>query len=360
MPSLELPQAPRYVHIPASKENLDYADLPVIDLSKASTLEGRISLSAEVRDAMTEYGFFYVVNHGYTTAQTERIFNIANMAFEHVTSEEKAAYVGDMKESGSFQGYKPRQYWHTDKGASDQVEIYGINRDVSKREHPQILRQFLPEISQFARHNHLNVLHPILRIFALGMELPEETLVNFHGFESIGETYVRLMKYYPRSSDVDEKAKDVWLIGHTDIGSVTILYSQPVSGLQILSRQGTWKWVKHIENALVINVGDALEFLSGVAIWRVVKPPEDQRHVTRLGVFYFGMTDDDVKLVPLVDSPVLQRVGITRRFEDDAAPTMGDWRKGRMTQYSSRALRPFTDRPVEEDAIAGGVVKHYN
>ena len=36
-----------------------------------------------------------------------------------------------------------------------------------------------------------------------------------------------------------------------DTGSVTILWSQPVSGLQILSPDGKWRWVRHIDNALV-------------------------------------------------------------------------------------------------------------
>jgi hypothetical protein len=29
------------------------------------------------------------------------------------------------------------------------------------------------------------------------------------------------------------------------------LHSQPVAGLQILTKDGAWKWVKHVENALV-------------------------------------------------------------------------------------------------------------
>ncbi len=35
-----------------------------------------------------------------------------------------------------------------------------------------------------------------------------------------------------------------------DIGSITILYSQPVAALQMLTSSGEWKWVRHLENAL--------------------------------------------------------------------------------------------------------------
>jgi isopenicillin N synthase-like dioxygenase len=48
---------------------VDYADLPIIDLSKTQSAEGRIQLAKEVVDAMTNQGFFYIINHGYTPEQ---------------------------------------------------------------------------------------------------------------------------------------------------------------------------------------------------------------------------------------------------------------------------------------------------
>ncbi|PPQ91997.1 hypothetical protein CVT25_004653 [Psilocybe cyanescens] len=353
MPGLITPETPHYVPAPATNIELEYADLPIIDLAQMSTPAGHLALAEKARDAMTVHGFFYVINHGFNTAQTERIFDIADIPFSKVGDEEKRTYVAKMKETGSYQGYKPRQYWHIDGGVRDQMENYNINRDITKRQHPEVLRPFLPEIEKFARHNHEEVLHPILRLLAVGMELPEETFVNMHGFSSVGETY----------EEDEVKSKNVWLKGHTDFGTITILYSQPVAALQILTSDGTWKWVKHIENALVINAGDALEFLSGgfyrATIHRVVQPPEDQRSYTRLGVFYFCMTDDDVKLAPLVESPVLQRVGVSRSFDGVEPPTMEAWRRGRTAAYGQTDLKP-AEKGVEEEIINGVVVKHYN
>lgn len=254
---------PHYTHAPVTKANLEYADLAIIDLSKAGTLEGRLELAKDVREALRNQGFFYVVNHGYTSAQMARIFDIADIPFAHVSEDEKKTYAAKMKETGSFQGYKPRQYWHIDNGVRDQLEHYNINRDVTKRRHPEPLRPFLPEIGAFARHNHDDVLHPILRLLSLSLELPEETLAKLHEFSAVGETYVRFMKYYPRNEEEEAKTKGVWLKGHTDFGTLSILYSQPVAELQILTKDGTWKWIKHFDNALVINAGDAMEFLSG-------------------------------------------------------------------------------------------------
>ncbi|KAJ7824724.1 Clavaminate synthase-like protein [Mycena olivaceomarginata] len=367
MPSLTVPSAPRYISPPPTQEKLDYADLAVIDLSKAHDAQGRAELAVQVTEAMKMQGFFYVINHGYTSAQTERMFDIADIPFSGVSDEEKSLYRGKMKETGSFQGYKPRQYWHIDNGVHDQLEHYSINRDVTKRQHPEAVRPFLPEIEAFARHTHFNVLHPILRLMARGLELHEDALVDLHGFDSVGETYVRFMKYYPRSEAEELKTNNVWLKGHTDMGSITVLYSQPVAALQILARDGKWRWIRHVENALVINAGDALELLSGgyykATIHRVVQPPADQHTHTRLGLFYFCMTDDAVQLSPDLfagESAVLQRVGVVRRCAEADAPSMEQWRRARTSAYGQSELKKTAESKVEEEVINGVVVRHYS
>lgn len=84
------------------------------------------------------------------------------------------------------------------------MSLYAVNRDVNKRQHPEALRPFIKEIQNFAHHCHFNVLHPILRydaqhtekpvitsflrLLALGLELPEDTLVKQHNFDASGES----------------------------------------------------------------------------------------------------------------------------------------------------------------------------
>ncbi|KAG9313774.1 hypothetical protein JVU11DRAFT_6134 [Chiua virens] len=343
MPSL--PPAPHYQAAPPTKVDLDYVDLPIIDLSKFESAENRAPLAAQVQHALLTHGFFYVVGHGRKRRR-------------------KAKYAGAMKQTGSYQGYKPRGYWHIDNGVRDQLEHYNMNRDVTKRTHPEALRPFLPEIKEFAKFNHFNVLHPILRLIALSLELPEDALVNVHNYDAVGETYVRFMKYYPRSAEEEVKTNNLWLKGHTgesevglrwnshsahldtvDFGSLTILWSQPVAALQILSKDGRWQWVKHIENALVVNA------------WRC--PPPDQQQYTRLGVFYFIQPDDNVRLIIMRESPLLQRVGINPRCEDNVAPTTEQWRKARTSAYGQSDLKQGKENGVEEEIINGVVVKHW-
>ncbi|KAE9390637.1 Clavaminate synthase-like protein [Gymnopus androsaceus JB14] len=337
MPSLindQLPPVRHYEAAPLTKEQLDYVDLPTIDISSFTASADpnvRSQLVAQVRSAIAKYGFFYVLNHGLSTAQTVRMFDIADVPFSDVDDDEKKKYQSRLKETGTQQGYKPRQYHHIDNGIRDQIEIYSLNHDVNKSGHPAALRPLLPEIEQFAYHNHVNVLYPILR------------LVELHKWEDMSESS-----------------------GHTDIGSLTLLYSQPIAALQIRTKDGSWKWVKHIENAIVVNAGDAIEFLSGglysATIHRVVQPPADQRAYTRLGLFYFVLATEDVKLKPL-NSPILQRradIWLKERFQGAEVPTMAEWRKGRTKSDGNAELKASaTNLGVEEEYLNGVLIKHY-
>ncbi|PIL33147.1 hypothetical protein GSI_04597 [Ganoderma sinense ZZ0214-1] len=160
----------------------------------------------------------------------------------------------------------------------------------------------------------LNIITPVLRLLALGLELLEETSVNLFNFDAQDGTYLCFMKYYSWMEEDEARTKNVWMKGHTDIDVLSMLWSQPVTALQVLSPDGKWRYVKHIPNSIVVNAGDTLEMCSGgyyeAALYRVFRPPADQRGRTRLGLYYFGYPDD-VRLVPFAESPVLWHVGIT-------------------------------------------------
>jgi len=215
------------------------------------------------------------------------------------------------------------------------------------------------------RHNHIDVLHEIERLLALGLELPEDTLINMHSYEDKNNGYGRFMMYYPRPQEEEIQTENVWLKGHEDQTTLSVLYSQPISGLQIRDVDEKWRWVKHLDNALVVNCGGSLEMLSGgyykSAIHRVVQPPQDQRGHKRLGVFYFCYADDDVKLEPLSASPVLQRAGIKRRAEEGKEPLVGTWRSAWISAYGTSTLKKSTEEEgIEEEELQGVRVKHYN
>lgn len=79
---------------------------------------------------------------------------------------------------------------------------------MNNKSHPEAVRPFLPEIQEFVRHTHIDVLHEIeryvpldfeihghqaegrrIRLLALGLELPEDSLVNIHNYHEKNNSY---------------------------------------------------------------------------------------------------------------------------------------------------------------------------
>ena len=180
---------------------------------------------------------------------------------------------------------------------------------------PALIESNKPEISRFARHIHHNIAHKLLALIALALELPEDSFISSHRYDVRSDCHLRYMKYHA----CDAAPGDVWMEEHTDVGSLTLLFRQPVAALQVRMPYdgdgdggGKWKWVRPRDGSITVNVGDTLQFLTNgflrSSIHRVVAPPLDQAGVDRLGVLYFVRPEDDLVLKP-VESPVLERLG---------------------------------------------------
>lgn len=132
----------------------------------------------------------------------------------------------------------------------------------------------------------------LLRLFALLLEVDEDFFVKDHVYDDFGEDHLRYMHYAARSAEENAKVGELYTPGHTDLGSVTLLFRQPVAALQILNNEGQWKWVKPQDATITINTCDALTALTAgyvkSSVHRVRTPPSDQAHIDRLGVLYFA------------------------------------------------------------------------
>ena len=61
---------------------MEWAELAVIDLSKARSPEARVDIAGQARDAMRNVGFFYVINHGYTPPEVRKRIHIFSNIFQ--------------------------------------------------------------------------------------------------------------------------------------------------------------------------------------------------------------------------------------------------------------------------------------
>lgn len=116
-----------------------------------------------------------------------------------------------------------------------------------------------------AQKLHDNVLDPLNHLLALALGLPENYLTSLHQWKSDHESHLRYMKYGKFSQpEIDALEDGLWTRGHTDLGTLTLLFRQPVAGLQIRDNEtGKWKWAKPVDGSLTVNAGDALSFITG-------------------------------------------------------------------------------------------------
>lgn len=177
----------------------------------------------------------------------------------------------------------------------DNVQVYNLPKfdGYHQRAQPPVLQNHIKEIENFSRKCHSEVVKKLLRLFAIILELPDEDqLVKDHEYDVKGEDHLRYMHYAARSPELNAQVGELYSPGHTDLGSITLLFRQPVAALQILNSEQQWKWVKPQDETITINICDALQALTGnflkSSIHRVHTPPDDQAHIDRLGVLFFA------------------------------------------------------------------------
>lgn len=64
---------------------------------------------------------------------------------------------------------------------------------------------------------------------------------------------------------------------------------------------------------------------------------------------------------PLMESPVLQRLGVSDRFKhgEFVPPTAVEYQKARVAAYGQTQLKKGKQEGTEEEVLAGVLVKHY-
>ncbi|KAJ3864454.1 Clavaminate synthase-like protein [Lentinula novae-zelandiae] len=350
-----VPELGSYNYVAETKANLDWADLVTVDLGEISTPEGKRAQADILLSALKEKGFFYVKNFNISQERVNRQFALGK-AFYDLPQEEKDEFAvkgqrltpsDGLIEQGNYNGYvgNRQRVVNEKSGLRSRVEVYNIpkfNGDF-EHHHPAIIEEHIEEIEEFARSLHSEVLDPLFVLLALALELPEDYFTKIHQYPVKSEDHLRYMKYGKYTPE-ENKLIDNWVQGHTDLGSFTLLFRQPVAALQIrYPSTNEWKWVKPQDATLTVNACDALQFLTGgyvkSTIHRVAVPPIDQQHVDRLGLLYFSRPHNDIPLATIRDSPLLQREG------GHPVPTMEEW-----TFAKQKWQRTGYDKPEHKTA----------
>ncbi|OJD33684.1 2og-fe oxygenase family oxidoreductase [Diplodia corticola] len=336
-----------------TKYQLDYADIPILDFGEFDRPGGVERLVAQTKEAVEGTGFFYVDNFGLSVDEINEQWELGKKILA-LPDEEKLKYRAAL-EDGDYNGYRPLGAIEQFPGLRDNWECYHIFKFIPEHEraHPAVVREHLAQIERFHRHVHEQVAYRVLRLLALTLEMAEDFFVDRHRYEARCSSFLRYMKYHPRSAETNARYKQIYTRGHTDFGSATLLFSQPVGGLELEARDGAgWKALRHREGSIIVNTADMMHFWTKgylhSCMHRVVAPPPDQEHMERFGLIYFLRPSDSARL-EVVDSPLLHRLGLVDQPESEELRakrqvTVGEW----VPVQTKRNWTPYDQQPQSQ------------
>ncbi|KAF2123077.1 putative gibberellin 3-beta hydroxylase [Lophiotrema nucula] len=341
------PSVPEWVPPPVTQQKENFAELTSIDLSLLDSDDPAVvdRLVQQVKRAIREDGFLFLENYGVSLEQLHRQFALAQYMYSNISEEDKERLLFD-PETGKWSGYKHPYGFKKQRGVPDGIEQFNwYNREWQNLDRiPKCLHPFMDEIEAFCNYLTNSVNRRLLTLFSRVLELPDDYLwnnVQSYGSPT-GEGYFRHALFRPVQKQTEEASKGLRMHGHTDFGLTTLLFSVPISCLQIWGQDEQWYYVPYKPGALVINIGDTLEIVSGghfkATRHRVFKPPVDQLQSERLSLVLFNSSVGDLRMAPAKESPLIQREGCVedqgvysefkrRTSEGKLVPTNAQWRE---------------------------------
>jgi isopenicillin N synthase-like dioxygenase len=137
------------------------------------------------------------------------------------------------------------------------------------------MHPFWDETVDFCNYLTYSVNKRLLKLLSKVLELDDTYLWDRVQSKvgPVGQGYFRQALYYATDSDLQVRGKGMRMNGygvrpirvmlahlsHADFGTTTMLFSVPVSSLQIWGRDEQWYYVPYTPGALVINIGETLE-----------------------------------------------------------------------------------------------------
>ncbi|KAH6662599.1 2OG-Fe(II) oxygenase superfamily protein [Halenospora varia] len=336
---------------PASTTSqLPWADISVIDISTFDEPGGKERLAEQLRHAVQTTGFFSVIGTGFTDEEVTRQYSIGQAFFNEPLDVKNKPELRCDFGKGNYFGYRAaneKKVMGTE--VKDNVESVNIAKfipELASEPRHDFFNPYLAEIEDFSRRS-LALASKIFTLFAIILELPHDYFSSKHAYSSKSEDHLRYMIYRPRPVSQDALVENSWSRAHTDFGSLTLLWSQNVAGLQIKTKEGEWKYIPPVDGGIICNVGDAMQFWSAgylkSTIHRVIRPPPDQDHIHRLGLFYFVRPGNEVDIAP-APSPLLKRLDLVKNEDNGQV-------KQKVTglQYVRERVKNYHDHNDYED-----------
>ena len=277
-------------------ENADSSSdvIPVLDLAPLNDAvpdaAAQAALATELRDALTEVGFFFIVNHGVPAETIEHMFDEARRL--HALPQPVKDSIPMGKLAGGYLGMGG--------GTSYASDIAGPVRKPNQNEaffchrHGYHTENQFPPLEDFAQscESYIDQLIALgsrmLPILALSLDLPPDYFDPHFDEPSVT---LRMSHYPPMDYDDNE-----WgLAPHTDSSVFTFLPANDVPGLEI--RPAGYDWIKppQMAGSYLVNSGDMLKRWTNNVYLSTAHRARNLSAGDRYAVpFFFGARDDAV------------------------------------------------------------------
>ncbi|ALG89527.1 MULTISPECIES: isopenicillin N synthase family dioxygenase [Actibacterium] len=255
--------------------------IPVLDWQRFAGGTDRAGFVGDLGRACRHTGFFLLSGHGVAQALIDGVFAQAD-AFFALSPEAKAPL--DIRRNPHNRGWVATGSESLDEtsGQMDRKEAFNIGLDLPADD-PRVLAgepfrgvNVWPGLPGF--RDTMLAYYDAVR--ALGVALHgafEQELGLEPGFFapqfSAPMATLRVLHYPPAAGGIGAGA-------HSDYGSVTLLLTDGVAGLQVKPRGGDWVDVPHVPGAFVVNIGDCLMRWTNdiyISTPHRVLPPQRQR-----------------------------------------------------------------------------------
>jgi isopenicillin N synthase-like dioxygenase len=248
-------------------KKLAFSEVPIIDLAPAMTgvASDRRKVAQAIGEACSRVGFFYIENHGISSADIAGIFRTAE-DFHNLPLEAKMEVC--VSNNGHFQGYLPGMTKSNDQRVSQTMqEAFQIRRPLAPDD-PHLLAgtplhgmipwpSAMPDLQprMMAYYHKVDALgRELLSLFELSLDLPQNTFGKFFRKDM---NSLRLLHYPPQPPDGPGEIHGTR--NHTDTDTFTILAQDMNGGLEVLNKDREWVAVPPIADSLVVNVGEILK-----------------------------------------------------------------------------------------------------
>ena len=270
----------------------DHPIVPVIDIGPwpAGDAVARETIARAVDDACREVGFMQIVGHGIPDAAIAGLGEAIDWFFA-LPMEDKQTWRAPRPSIN--RGYTPPRserlsYSLGVVSPDDLFEAFNVGAAASDFPALDLDREIYAEniwpdidggptfrtgVEGWTRSAG-RVARRMTEIFAAALGLPVDHFTRFtdHSID------VLRMNHYDVPPGVRVGPSQMGMGAHTDYGIVTVLWADPVPGLEILRPDGSWAPVLPAPGALLINLGDLLARWSNdrwLSTMHRVVPPRD-------------------------------------------------------------------------------------